>query len=518
MKSTHTNVCQGNGTGVGYLKEKVDSWKEIGATIFVVDIIENGASWNAKVLVSTEALKECTFWLQNICSLNETGSQLCQLTFNEDQDYHLFCDASGKGFGGHLTAGSKDEPLEMFGSWSVNEQNKSSTWRELVAVKRVLHNFTNLIKDKIIRVYTDNKNVTHILRVGSRKASLHENVMQIHEICKNQSIKLSSVWIPREQNTHADMLSRRSDCDDWEGENLTKEGRGQSGIFGQQFLKFRLIAEVTTQSNLILMLLKRWERFISLHGHVALPAQPVHVALYLTDLVNNGSTYHPVYNAIYGIKWAHEINSLKDPTTNTFVTSILEASKRVAPKKTNKKDPVTTDVLIELCFLRYDELSSLRFLDIDIQDSFLILHITKSKTDQYRQSNEVIIAKGSTIACPYNMLVKYTRLAGFSSHENKFLFRPIYRSGELCKLINKDKKLSYTAARECLLKRIRIIRPGCNIGLHSFRSGGATVAANADVSDRCLKKHGRWKSDSSKDGYIVDSIEKRLKISQVLGL
>ncbi|XP_063448313.1 uncharacterized protein LOC134727849 [Mytilus trossulus] len=225
---------------------------------------------------------------------------------------------------------------------------------------------------------------------------------------------------------------------------------------------------------------KRWERFISLHGHVALPAQPVHVALYLTDLVNNGSTYHAVYHAIYGIKWAHEINSLKDPTTNTCVTSILEASKRVAPKKTNKKDPVTTDVLIELCdnfkdcsdllvlrdltmmllwfagFLRNDELSSLRFLDIDIQDSFLILHITKSKTDQYRQINEVIIAKGSTIACPYNMLVKYTRLAG----------------------------------------------------LHSFRSGGATVVANADVSDRCLKKHDRWKTDSSKDGYIVDSIER----------
>ncbi|CAC5413102.1 unnamed protein product [Mytilus coruscus] len=42
MKSTHTNVCQGNGTGVGYLKEKVNSWKEIGATKFVVDIIENG--------------------------------------------------------------------------------------------------------------------------------------------------------------------------------------------------------------------------------------------------------------------------------------------------------------------------------------------------------------------------------------------------------------------------------------------------------------------------------------------
>ena len=40
--------------------------------------------------------------------------------------------------------------------------------------------------------------------------------------------------------------------------------------------------------------------------------------------------------------------------------------------------------------------------------------------------------------------------------------------------------------------------------------GGAKVAANADVSERCLKKHGRWKSESSKDGYILDSTEKRL--------
>ena len=53
-------------------------------TRYLYESILYRASWNAKVLVSTEALKECTFWLQNISSLNETGSQLCQLTFNED--------------------------------------------------------------------------------------------------------------------------------------------------------------------------------------------------------------------------------------------------------------------------------------------------------------------------------------------------------------------------------------------------------------------------------------------------
>ena len=169
-------------------------------------------------------------------------------------------------------------------------------------------------------------------------------------------------------------------------------------------------------------------------------------------------------------------------------------------------------------FLRYDEISSLRFCDVEIRDSFLVLHINKSKTDQYRQSSEVLISKGTTCACPFNMFIRYTSLVGFSVGSSDFLFRPIYRSGSLCKLIRKNKQLSYTAARESLLKRIRIIRHDVNIGLHSFRSGGATVAANADVSDRCLKKHGRWKSDSSKDGYIVDSTVNRLKISQSLGL
>jgi hypothetical protein len=161
--------------------------------------------------------------------------------------------------------------------------------------------------------------------------------------------------------------------------------------------------------------------------------------------------------------------------------------------------------------LIYDKISSLCFNDIKISDNCLILNIEKSKTDQYRQSNKILISKGSTLACPYTMLLKYINLAGFSSGSNSFLFRPIYRSGHTCKLVNKDKKLSYyTAAREALVKRLKFVSPDCNVGLHSFRSGGATTAANANVNERCLKKHGRWK-----DRYIVDSTHNRLEVSQV---
>ena len=46
---------------------------------------------------------------------------------------------------------------------------------------------------------------------------------------------------------------------------------------------------------------------------------------------------------------------------------------------------------------------------------------------------------------------------------------------------------------------------------------GATVALNGGVNERCWKSHGRWRSESAKDGYVVDSVDKRLSVSQIFG-
>ena len=51
---------------------------------------------------------------------------------------------------------------------------------------------------------------------------------------------------------------------------------------------------------------------------------------------------------------------------------------------------------------------------------------------------------------------------------------------------------------------------------HSFRSGGASLAACNDVPDVIFKRHGRWKSDRAKDGYIKDSLESLLSVSKNL--
>ena len=51
--------------------------------------------------------------------------------------------------------------------------------------------------------------------------------------------------------------------------------------------------------------------------------------------------------------------------------------------------------------------------------------------------------------------------------------------------------------------------------IHSLRAGGASAAANVNVPDHPFKRHGRWRSENVKDGYIED---KHLLVTQHLGL
>ena len=56
------------------------------------------------------------------------------------------------------------------------------------------------------------------------------------------------------------------------------------------------------------------------------------------------------------------------------------------------------------------------------------------------------------------------------------------------------------------------------IGIHTLRSGGATATANTGVPDRLFKRHGRWASESAKDGYVQVSLSSRLSVSKALSI
>lgn len=288
---------------------------------------------------------------------------------------------------------------------------------------------------------------------------------------------------------------------------------------------------------------KRFENYCKLKGFCPKPANAIHVAMYITELLDNHVSFSVINAFFYSIKWMHKINDFQDPTENIFVKNLVDVAKRLRSRPVKKKDIINTEMLQNLCvnykdgnnladirdltmiligyagFLRFNEISELKCNDIVFYDDYLVLKIRKSKTDVYREGREVLIANGTSSACPYEMVKRYMSLSETDKNSDNYLFRPINKSKNVSKLLKTYKKLSYTRARECIVKKLKIVAPDLNLGIHSLRASGASMAANAEgVSERCLKRHGRWKTDIAKDGYIKDSLDKRLSISRILSM
>ena len=55
-------------------------------------------------------------------------------------------------------------------------------------------------------------------------------------------------------------------------------------------------------------------------------------------------------------------------------------------------------------------------------------------------------------------------------------------------------------------------------GLHSMRSGGASLVAALGVPDRLIMRQGSWRSVSSKNRYIRESKASLLEVSKAFDL
>ena len=289
----------------------------------------------------------------------------------------------------------------------------------------------------------------------------------------------------------------------------------------------------------------RWKRWASGRQNVpVLPAKPVHVALYLSFLAHKANTVAPLVEAVSALSWAHCMATVEDVTVHPLVVQVLAGAKRILAHKVSKKEPIKPEHLLQLTemfgadgasladvraltfcllgyagFLRFDELSKLRVCDISIFRDHLELFIESSKTDQLRQGATVVIARTGSRLCPVAMLERYLHVAAVELNASEqFLFRGIVHTKNGMRLREKG-GLSYTTVRETVLDKFQAIGlDRKHYGLHSLRAGGATAAANAGVPDRMFKRHGRWRSENAKDGYIADSLQSRLQVSKGIGL
>ena len=98
-----------------------------------IDILDK-QSWNSAICLSKESLDQIAFWKRNLRTANLKE-------FTSDLSCHtiVYSDASNTGYDFYIVENPSDI---AHGMWSNNESMKSSTWKELTAVKSILFSMT----------------------------------------------------------------------------------------------------------------------------------------------------------------------------------------------------------------------------------------------------------------------------------------------------------------------------------------------------------------------------------------
>lgn len=171
-----------------------------------IDIL-NAYSWNAYIRLSDESIKQIQFRIDNINCINVRN-----LFMQPSCDKLVYSDASGHGFGGYCV---ESKHGVAHGACNSEESCRSSTWKKLVAVLRVLLSLSHELARKRVNWFTDNKNVVSILNKGSMKEDLQNIALNVYKFCLINGILLDIKWIPRSQNEKADFISNLNDANDW---------------------------------------------------------------------------------------------------------------------------------------------------------------------------------------------------------------------------------------------------------------------------------------------------------------
>ena len=293
--------------------------------------------------------------------------------------------------------------------------------------------------------------------------------------------------------------------------------------------------------------IRKWKTWSSKFSEIPFfPVSATALTLFITSMVQSGERISEITQSFYGISFLHDVTGKKNPCKNKFAKTALVSARKILSKSIKKKEVITPEHLRQLCksfsktpdnlmnyrtiaiccvafagFLRFNEVANLKRSDISFHETYMKIFIAKSKTDIYREGAHVLIAKTGSTSCPYRVLKKYLELANIPENSNDYVFRAIslVKKQDRYKLRMNNKPISYSRAREIVLDAFSKI--GLNkkdFGLHSLRAGGATAAANAGINDRLFKRHGRWKSENAKDGYIKDKLSSLLSVSLSLGL
>jgi hypothetical protein len=98
----------------------------------------------------------------------------------------------------------------------IDERVTDSNERKLMAAVHLIDNCAEMFANCSLTVHFDNMNAAAICTKGSSKIRLQKYAETVLNLCEKSNISLKAVWIPRDLNHVADMISKEIDFDDYQ--------------------------------------------------------------------------------------------------------------------------------------------------------------------------------------------------------------------------------------------------------------------------------------------------------------
>ena len=224
-------------------------------------------------------------------------------------------------------------------------------------------------------------------------------------------------------------------------------------------------------------------------GAIALPATPATIAAYLAALADSGLKVSTISRRAAAIAYAHKLAGF-EPPINESVKAVMRGVRRKLGTAQKGKAPATAAIVAKLvkripdtlagkrdkaliligfaAALRRSELVALTLADVERAPDGIVLHISRSKTDQEGQGAQIAVPTGRKLK-PVEALDAWLNAAPITQGA---IFRRVIKGGLVSSEALDPQSVALIVKRWCRAARVD---PTLFSG-HSLRAGFVTSA------------------------------------------
>ena len=251
----------------------------------------------------------------------------------------------------------------------------------------------------------------------------------------------------------------------------------------------------------------RWCSYADSHLMRSRPARGCDVALFLANLAQKKDKT-VCAAAAAAITWHHSSNGLPSPCSEPIVKTALAGAKRLLGAPVKRTEAISIKLLRQLVtrlptsseppdlqfyfyvivaffgFFRFSDMKRLRIQDFTKRGANLLVTLPSSKTDKFRAGALVYLSANSkeSTLCPATITSTYfSRLSTAGYQPSSTILPSFAKRGAIVSMATLTKRLRAELSP--------FVDNADSYTLHSFRSGGATAAANAKVPRSLIATH-----------------------------